>query len=101
MKKVFILVLVFIVWACSMSPAPTQEELNNMRAAEEIEILQVDTIQKDTIQKEAKISKKEELKNVKDSYDVQQKQVIQQINKLEDQQAKLDSILKKQKEGGS
>ena len=96
MKQFITIIVIFILSACSMSPAPTQEELEKIfnsepRIAVEQVIIVQDTTKKEETKKE---TKKEEIKEIKEEYVTQQKNIMKQIDKLEDQQVILDSLLK-------
>jgi len=107
MKKIFAFILIVVFAACSMSPAPTQEELAKIHASpievqQDTEIiaeiipvaLEIQVEPQDTTKKE---KKEAELKKLETDYQATQKNVMKQIDKLEEQQQVLDSLIKEKK----
>jgi len=124
MKKILILLSLFLLCGCGYDAAPEHYDTNDtiliqqaddttvymVNVIGEIEedlpecIVQDSTALAQNILEENKIeklSKKEEAVLIQQTYDTQQINVMRQIEKLELQQVKIDSILKKKKNGGN
>jgi len=104
MIKIILLALALALNSCLFNSAPGAVESSKIveiysdEILEDTIVLKKDTIvlsQKDTIVLKKDLSEKKNFNQMQKAYDIQQKNVIKQIERLEEQQETLDSLLKK------
>jgi DNA-binding MarR family transcriptional regulator len=108
MKKFFILISIVILAACSMSPGPTAEQLEDMRVQQDTEYVDARVVSTDDImvieflvEEEPDTTKnksrKVEMEEIEKRHKETQKNVSAHIEKIEQQQIILDSLLKEKR----